>query len=271
MFTETNTDVKKTVNKDQLPKITLKAAIIINQKNGDIIWEKDSGSVLPLASLTKIVAISTFLENGPSLDTVVTYSEKDEEYNYQYAEKSQISRLRVKEGETMTVGDLLYSALVGSANNAVESLVRVSGLSRENFIARMNEKALNWGAKSTKFFEPTGLDPNNVSSPLDYAIISREALKNAVIAKASVLPRYTFATINTKIKHTIKNTDKIINSNVYDIVGSKTGYLDEAGFCLMTSVVEGDKKIIVVTLGADTRAKSFSETSDLIAYGLNKL
>lgn len=263
--------MEKKIDKNKTPEITSKSGIIINQKNGEIIWEKNSSQVLPLASLTKIVAISTFLESDIGLDTVVTYSVQDENYNYQYAEKSLISRLKVDEGDTMTVRDLIYSALVGSANNAVESLVRVSGLSRNNFISRMNQKAENWGAKSTKFFEPTGLDPRNVSSSLDYAIISRAVLKNSFIAKASILPKYVFATINTKIKHSIKNTDKIINSQVFNITGSKTGYLDEAGFCLMTSVEEDGNKVIVVTLGSATRATSFSETSELIEYGLSKL
>lgn len=261
----------KPVNKNQAPEVTLKAAMVMNQKTGEVIWEKNSSSIMPLASLTKIVAIDTFLETGPSLDTVVTYSQQDEDYNYAYADKSVVARLKVKDGETMTVKDLIYSSLVGSANNAVESLVRVSGLSRPDFLARMNRKVANWGAKSTKFFEPTGLDPNNVSSPRDYAIIAREALKNSTVAKASSIPSYVFATINTKIKHTIKNTDKIIASEDFDVVGSKTGYLDEAGYCLMTSVKEGNSHIIVVTFGAATRAKSFSETSDLIEYGLSRL
>jgi D-alanyl-D-alanine carboxypeptidase (penicillin-binding protein 5/6) len=85
-------------------------------------------------------------------------------YNHLYVTPGQEARLRVKDGETMTINDLLYSALVGSANNAVESLVRVSGLSRDQFVERMNSQAKTWGATNTKFIEPSGLAPENVSS-----------------------------------------------------------------------------------------------------------
>ena len=83
----------------------------------------------------------------------------------------------------MTVEDLLYSTLVGSANNTAESLVRASGLSRAEFVARMNSMAKELGAYNTRFVEPSGLSPDNVSSAYDYAIISREIFKNSLIEK----------------------------------------------------------------------------------------
>ncbi len=254
---------------DAEPVISAKAAIIYDEENGESLWEKNSKDVLPLASLTKIVALKTFLDTRPTLSDVVAYSVKDEEYNYQYADKLEIARLKVDDGDTLTVEDLLYSALVGSANNAVESLVRASGFSRQDFINKMNETVSEWGAKSTKFFEPTGLDPNNVSSARDYAIIASEALKNPIIAKASTMASYKFTTLNTEIAHTIRNTDQIIKENIYNITGSKTGYLDEAGYCLMTRVEQDGKKLIVVTFGVATRTKSFAETKELIKYGLS--
>jgi D-alanyl-D-alanine carboxypeptidase len=125
-----------------------------------------------------------------------------------------------------------------------------------------------WGASSTHFIEPTGLAPENVSSSFDYAIISKEVLKNPIIAKASTMPEYIFYTLNTKIKHRLRNTDHIINTNEFKVTGSKTGYLDEALYCLMIRVKEGTNTIIVVTMGADSRTESFEQTSDLLRYGL---
>jgi D-alanyl-D-alanine carboxypeptidase len=255
-------------------KITAKSAIAINEETGDILFAKNATSTLPLASLTKLVAIKVFLDTKPTLNKAVAYSVKDEEYNYQYADKWESARLKMEEGETLTVEDLIYASLVGSANNTVETLVRISGVLRDEFIAQMNEIVKNWGAAETSFVEPTGLAPENVSSALDYAIITKEVMKNPIIEKASKAGEYKFYSTKIskkKISHRIINTNKLIGANYFHIAGSKTGYLDEAGFCLMTRVLAPSGHIIAVTLGAPTREASFNEMEDLIRYGLRKI
>lgn len=253
------------------PQFGVKSAIVFNEQTGETIWEKNSASTSPLASLTKLVAVKTFLDTKPTLSTVVAYSKKDEELNYQYCKSWESAKLKIDEGETLTIEDLVYTSLVGSTNNTIETLVRVSGLARAEFINLMNQNVKNWGASSTYFVEPTGLSPENVSSPLDYAIITREVLKNPIIQKTDTMSVYKFTTINKKVSHSIKNTNKFIELNRFRITGSKTGYLDEAGYCLMTRIENGDNPLIVVTFGAKTRQQSFQETSDLINYGLRKL
>ncbi len=254
------------------PKITAAAGIVIEKDSGRVLWQKNSTTTRPLASLTKMVAVKVFLDTRPSLNRVVAYSERDEEYNYEYCHKWESARLRLSEGETLTVENLIYSSLVGSTNNTVETLVRASGLSRNQFIAKMNQTVKNWGATSTHFVEPTGLSPENVSSAADYAIITREVLKNPIITKVSHTPVYEFYTINKHIRHRLKNTNYLVRLSKYNIIGSKTGYLDEAGYCLMTTVkADKDQEIIVITLGASTRDISFAETENLIKYGLRRV
>jgi D-alanyl-D-alanine endopeptidase (penicillin-binding protein 7) len=254
------------------PAVASKSAVVINEDSGEILWEKNATTTLPLASLTKLVAIKVFLEANHSLGEVVSYKIQDEEYNYQYCKKSESARIKLKNGDTLTVGDLVYSALVGSANNAVETLVRVSGLSREDFIGKMNETVAGWGAVSTSFVEPTGLSPENVSSPLDYAIITKEIFANPIIQKISTTQKYKFSTVNTKEAHSLTNTNKLLQANNgFNIIGSKTGYLDEAGYCLMVRAESGGKKVIAVTFGSKNRDKSFIETEDLVKYGIKKL
>ncbi len=249
-------------------KIVSKAAILMRESDGQVFYQKNATSSLPLASLTKLVAMKVFLDTRPSLDKVVAYKVQDENYNYQYVDnKWEVARLKVEDGDTLTVGDLLYSALVGSANNAVESLVRVSGLSRDEFIKKMNEAVAGWGCASTHFEEPTGLSPQNVSSALDYAIITKEVFKDPIIQKASTMPQYRFTTINTKKAHFLRNTNQLIRQDDFQIVGSKTGYLDEAGYCLMTRIKTPSGNLISVILGDPTRSGSFSETEDLLRYG----
>ena len=252
-------------------KISSKAAIVMLENSGEIILEKNATSSLPLASLTKLVAIKTFLDTRPSLDRVVAYNLQDEEYNYEYCAKWESARVKLNNNDTLTIEDLLYSSLVGSANNTIETLVRVSGLSRDAFIEKMNTIVKNWGATNTRFVEPTGLSPENVSSALDYAIITKEVFTNPIIQKASVMPKYEFYTINTEERHRISNTNKLIATYKLNITASKTGYLDEAGYCLMTRVDLGYDQLIVVSFGASTRDISFRETFDLVEYGKRSL
>lgn len=252
--------------------LTAKSAIAMDEQTGEILWRKNATSTLPLASLTKLVAVKVFLDTRPTLSREIAYSLKDEEYNYEYVNKWESARLKLADGDTLTIEDLLYAALVGSANNAIETLARVSGLKRDEFILKMNQEAALWGAAATRFIEPTGLSPENVSSALDYAIITKEVYTNPIIQKASVMHQYKFTTLNTKKPHTITNTDKLLGVSSLNITGSKTGYLDEAGYCLMARVKNNSgQEIIAVTMGVNSRQNSFDETEQLLKYALKMI
>jgi serine-type D-Ala-D-Ala endopeptidase (penicillin-binding protein 7) len=264
-------DLNKEVSLATEPTVSAWSAVVMRESDGKILWDKNSEKVSPLASLTKIIAAQVFLDTKPTLSRVVTYLKQDENYNYLYCKPGESAKLKVSDGETMTLQDLLYSALVGSANNAIESLVRNSGLTRDEFITKMNDKVQSWGASSTSFVEPTGLSEKNMSSPADYAIITKAAYANPLIQKISITSKYTFSTINTKVKHTINNTDKLIAAGKYNIIGSKTGYLDEARYCLMTRVKTVLGNLIVVNFGSTNKNNNFSDNEKLINYGLQLL
>lgn len=254
------------------PRLAGWSGILMDANTGEVLWEKDSKSVKPLASLSKLVAAQVFIDTNPDLSAVATYKIQDEEYNYEHCEPWESARLRLKEGDTLTLNDLLYSALVGSANNAVETLVRYSGLSRSEFIKRMNEKVAGWGASSTSFIEPTGLSPANVSSPYDYAIISKEVLKNPLIQKISTTANYSFYTLNTNQAHRLKNTNPWVGQNLYNLSGTKTGYLNESLYCLMNKVkTKFGSELIAINFGSPTRAASFDDNAQLIQYGTRLL
>ena len=249
------------------PTLTATSAVIFSEKDGKILWGKNATSTSPLASLTKLVALKVFMETKPNLKKVVTYKTQDEKYNYEYCRPGEAAELKLKSGDKVTVENLVYSALIGSANNAVESLVRVSGLTRAAFIKKMNTDVEKWGAKQTSFVEPTGLSPQNVSSPADYAIITKAAYTDATIKKVTTTKKYTFKTINTKVSHTIKNTDRLVLDGTYPIVGSKTGYLVEAGHCLMTRVATAKGNLILVNFGSKTASDNVADNEQLIRYG----
>jgi len=250
------------------PVVAARSAYVIDQDN-NVLFEKNSEERLSIASLSKTIAVRVFLDTNPNLFKTVEYKKQDENYNYLYVKPWEAAKVSLQEGDTLLIKDLLYSALVGSANNAVESLVRVSGMSRDKFITRMNEIVKEWGTVNTKFVEPTGLSEQNVSSAKDYAIITKEVMKG-VEAEISALPKYEFTTLNTKKKHTIKNTNWLVRNQEYEIIGSKTGYLVESKHCLMNVVKINDKKYFMVTLGAVNKNDSFADMNDLIKFVYKK-
>lgn len=253
------------------PVLSSKAAIVMREKDEGVVFSKNSTTTLPLASLSKMVAVKTFLDinnNRNRLAEVVSYKLQDENNNYKYCKSWESAKIKLKEGDKLTIKDLIYSSLVGSTNNTVESLVRVSGVSRERFIELMNDNVQKWGAKGTSFVEPTGLSPKNVSTALDYALITKRVNRDGIIAAASSAKKYSFKTINDKKAHNIKNTNNLLISSKFSISSSKTGYLDEAGYCLMTRFKSGQDNLIAITFNAKSRASSFNETAELMDYGI---
>ncbi|MEI7620651.1 MAG: RlpA-like double-psi beta-barrel domain-containing protein [Candidatus Falkowbacteria bacterium] len=251
------------------PALSSKAAIVMRESDQKVIFSKNSTTTLPLASLSKMVAVKTFLDidkNRNRLAEVVSYKLQDEKNNYNYCKPWESAKLSLKDGDKLTIKDLIYSSLVGSTNNTVESLARVSGVSRAKFISLMNENVKAWGTKNTSFVEPTGLSPKNVSSALDYALITKRVNRDGIIAAASSAKTYNVKVINTKKVKTIKNTNSLLGLSKYNISSSKTGYLDEAGYCLMTRFKEGKENLIAVTFNAKNRTASFNETAELMSY-----
>jgi D-alanyl-D-alanine endopeptidase (penicillin-binding protein 7) len=246
--------------------VSAKTALAFNSADKKILWSKNENMVIPMASLTKLIAIKVFLDTKPNLKKVVTYSVKDEQQNNKYVPASQSARLKLKDGDRVTIKDLVASSLIGSTNNTVESLVRVSGLTRAAFIARMNKQLKIWGATKTSVIEPTGLSPKNVTTAHDYAIIAREAFNDSLISSLTTAPSYTVTTINTKVKHSFQNTNLLARDKDSDILGSKTGYLDEAGYCLATKwPTNVNKNVIVVVFGSPSRQASVDDTKIVLS------
>jgi len=256
-----------------VPIMASKSVVVIDETDNSVLIEKNSQAVYPIASLTKVVAMSVYLSLKPDLNAYLVYKKADEEMNYRYCKPWESAKAVLKDNLKIKAKDLFNAALIGSANNAVESLVRQSGIGRDQFITKMNETVKAWGAQKTHFVEPTGLAKQNISSAQDYALIMKTAMTNDVIARASVAPSYDFVATDGK-KHRYKNTNKLIieqaqanlKAENFPIISSKTGYLAEAGYCLATRVRHANKNYAIVTLGAPSRESSFNEMADLINY-----
>jgi D-alanyl-D-alanine endopeptidase (penicillin-binding protein 7) len=157
--------------------------------------------------------------------------------------------------------------LVGSANNCAKALARSTGLTRAEFVAEMNLKAKQFGLTHTKFTDPSGLDVGNITTAEDYLKLTDQAMKQLDIKKATTTKVYSFKMINTKNPHTIKNTNAL-NTSALTLITGKTGYLDEAGYCLMTRAKsKTGTEVTAIVLGSGSKTQSFKEVESLIKWG----
>ena len=274
-------DFGKNIIADQFlglePKINSLGAILMKESDNSFLYEKNADQVLPIASLSKLLSTYIFLEEGNAdrLEEWVSYDIKDEQHNIKYFPKWELALINLRSGDLLSIKDLIYSALVRSANNVVETLVRHSGLERDDFIKKINSWAKEQGALSLDIKEPTGLDKNNKASARDMSLLASIIFKNPIIREASVSPSYSFKTRNdNSLKLRYNSSDLVLKNNFknFKITGSKTGFLNEAGYCLISEAEIRGEKYIAVILKADSREQSFSETIDLFNYAfyLNK-
>jgi len=247
-------------------KISAKSGVVRDKNSGEILFSKNAEEKMPIASITKLMSALVFLENNQGWDKEVKIIQSDHRIG---------GRLYVAPGEVILVKDLFYTSLVGSANNATIALARSTGLSLDEFVLKMNEKAKELEMDNTYFEEPTGLSEENVSTALDVLKLARIAFSKEEIKAALQTEEYIFNTADKEIEHTIKNTDKLLssflNEDDYNVLGAKTGYTDEAMYCLVLGVKNEEKNVISVILGANTSENRFQEAKSLAWWGMNQL
>ena len=161
------------------------AVAVYDRGRGTIVGQLKSDSVLPIASLSKLMTAMVFVESDPDWSAVLTYKKTDERIG---------ARLRVIPGEQLRTRDAFAAMLIGSANNATMAIVRASGLGKKAFVERMNEKAAALGLLHTSFEEPTGLSARNVSTAAEYARLAEEAFAIPEITERSQKLTYTITT-----------------------------------------------------------------------------
>ncbi len=230
-----------------------RAALVMDARTGEVLYERNSGVQMPIASLTKLMTATVLLETKPELAKRVIVTRED-------LAGSGKTQLRV--GEVVTMRDLLHLSLLSSDNAATKSLVRNSDLESSEFLSRMNRKAQVMGLQHTRFVEFTGLSELNVSSAQEYAQILKMAGQVPLIAHITTLPDYDFR--STKRDHHLVNTNRLARYGVFEVKGGKTGFISESGYCLATWVSTRARDVITVVLGAPSNPARFAETRRLI-------
>lgn len=245
-------DISQTKTEKDIP-ISSKSGIVLDANTGDLLYSKNHLQNRPIASLTKLMTALVYLE--------ITNGELPDEKTTIYAEEYTIGgTLQMAYGEELSTQDLFHLMLVGSVNNATNALVRTTGLTNEEFAELMNNKAKEFELRNTRFYDPTGLDSQNTSTLNDIAHLSRIAFQNTTIHESSIQESYSFIFEHSGREKIIKNSNElIINHPEIEWRGSKTGYLDEAHWCVMTKIAYQDREFIVGVLAGPSKPSHFQD------------
>ncbi|MCD6442293.1 D-alanyl-D-alanine carboxypeptidase [bacterium] len=250
------------------PQLTAKSALIVDFDSGDILFEKDSTKILPIASITKLMTALVFLEkNTKEWDEKIVVSEEDLiKWSNKGGGEIQPAQLSIRVGDELNIKDVFNSGLIKSANNASKILARlIPTCCGQTFSDLMNKKARSLGMTDTYFVEPTGLSPVNRSNAQDLSKLIKAAFNQEEIREALSYQTYDikFKRNGLFYRQRLYNTDKLLNSFI-DIKGAKTGYLEESGYCLAGISDYSGRKLIVIILGANTDENRFQEAKSLI-------
>ena len=215
------------------------AALVVDQDTNEVLFSKNPGAVLPIASITKLMTALVVNEAKMPLDEVLAVTQEDID-----TEKGSRSRLAV--GTQLTRGEMLHLALMSSENRAANALGRHYPGGLDAFVAAMNRKAAQLGMRDTHYVEPTGLSSQNQSSAHDLAILVKEAHKQPLLRELSTSPEMMVAVGRRMMQfHT---TNRLILNPQWEIGLQKTGYIAEAGRCLVMQAHLAGRKLIMVLL-----------------------
>ena len=217
------------------------SALVLDADTGEIVLDKNADAVTPIASITKLMTAIVVLDRGLDLDQRIVISREDYD-----ALKGTRSRLRP--GNVLTRGELLMLALMASENRAAAALARTYPGGMESFIGAMNAKAAALDMKDSRFVDGTGLSPLNVSSARDLVKLVRAAHDYPLIREYSTKDRATVRVSAKGRPLSFANTNGLVRAHQWDVGLSKTGYISEAGRCLVMRVRLASKDLIVVLL-----------------------
>ncbi len=225
-------------------------ALVVDQDTNEVMFSKNTEAVLPIASLTKLMTALVMVEAHLPLDDAITITMDDVD-----TEKNSSSRLAV--GATLTRGELLHLALMSSENRAAHALGRTYPGGLQAFVAAMNAKARSLGMRDTRYVDPTGLNSGNQASARDLALMAKAAYQHPLIRELSVSPEHAVTLGKRQLQ--FRNTNSLVRNPAWDIGLQKTGYIVEAGRCLVMQASMAGRKFIMVFLDS---AGKYSRQAD---------
>jgi serine-type D-Ala-D-Ala endopeptidase (penicillin-binding protein 7) len=247
---------------DMVPDVRAAAAIIYNPETNQVLWEENSQDQRSIASITKVMTATVFLDHNPDLSQPVTIARSD---------VYMASTTHLRANDKVTADDLLHLLLIASDNAAARALARVSPHGSEGFIVKMNDKAAELGLQSTHYADPSGLLSENVSSAYDMARLITHASQDERISSIMRMSEYTVASGRRTI--TFRSTNHLVRSGSdVDVRAGKTGFITKAGYCLATvlRLPQSGQDVAVVIFGARSNAGRFMESRNLLSWASAK-
>lgn len=225
-------------------------AYVLDQNTNEVLFSKNPQAVLPIASITKLMTALVVVESGLPMDEKLTVTEEDKD-----TEKKTGSRLAF--GTTLTRGDMLHLALMSSENRAAHALGRTFPGGLNHFVSLMNARAQQLGMTDTRYVEPTGLSSANQSSARDLAVLVNAAYQNPQLRELTTSPSHEVAVGHRLLQ--FNNTNGLVKSPEWDIGLQKTGFINEAGKCLVMQARMAGRQLIMVFLDSSGRASRIAD------------
>jgi len=229
------------------PDLRSSSALVLDTTHQSVLYSRKAEMAAPIASITKLLTVLVVADAGQPLDEPIQLTTED-----RIVGKGASSRLVL--GTTLTRGDLIHLALMSSENRAAHALGRNYPGGLPAFVQAMNAKARRLGMTSAHFVDPAGLSSDNVASAEDLSKLVIAASENPVIREYSTDPGYAVRVGRKMLE--FRNTNALVNNPTWNIIVQKTGYITEAGRCLvMQAVIQGRTVVIVLlnSVGKNTR------------------
>lgn len=246
---------------DRLPISTAsRGVIVLDVETGQPLYEKNADVARPIASITKIMTAMVVLDAGLDMREEIMLEPED------FVGPKRASS-RLKSGDRMNRAELLLMTLMKSENPAAKSLARNFPGGYDAFMRAMNAKARSLGMNSAFFGDPTGLDKRNVASPMDLTKMVQAAGQYEVIRRFSTTKNYDFFVANYSAgnrRYPANNTSKLVRSGTYPIGISKTGFINEAGRCVVMETQVNNRPAIIVILGADSSNTRWNDAENIL-------
>ena len=223
------------------PALRSSAALVLDLTNSSVLYSRHSDVAAPIASITKLMTALVVMEAGQPLDEMLAVTVDDRSFG-----KGSSSRL--SPGAQLSRGDLMHLALMASENRAAHALGRNYPGGVAACVIAMNAKAHQLGMTTAHFVEPTGLSDENVASPEDLSKLVIAAAKVAEIREYSTDSDFTVQVGRHMVRY--RNTDSLVSKADWNIVVQKTGYIHEAGRCLVMQTVIEDRPVVIVLLNS---------------------
>jgi D-alanyl-D-alanine endopeptidase (penicillin-binding protein 7) len=240
---------------DGNPNLRSESALVIDA-DGNLIYGKDVDTVRPIASITKLMTAMVVLDAGLDLDEKITITKADRDL-------VQLTGSRLEYGATLSRREMILLAIMSSENRAASALGRTwpGGLSQ--FVEQMNAKAASLGMSHSHFADPAGLRVENQSTARDLGRMVTAALDYSLIRKASTTTRMEVRPYKNRGPLIYGNTNRLLKNESWDIALSKTGYINEAGRCLvMQAIIEGEP-VSIVLLNSFGKLTPFGDSNRL--------